>query len=78
MPMSNKEIEALLRLVGLTQQTEINCEQCLSLVAEFAERNLAGKSIPEGLKLVEHHLSICPECEEEYELLRQVLGDMDD
>jgi predicted anti-sigma-YlaC factor YlaD len=67
-----------MRLIGLTKDDEINCEQCLSLVAEFAEQQLAGKSIPEGLKAVEHHLSICAECREEYEALQRVLQDLED
>ena len=78
MPLSKKDLESLMRLVGLTRDREINCEECLSLVAEFAERQLAGKSIPEGLKAVEHHLSICPECAEEYEALTRTLDTMDE
>ena len=78
MTLSRKEIEGLMRLVGLTKDEEINCEQCLALVAEFAERELAGKSIPEGLKAVEDHLSICAECRDEYEALGRVLKGMDD
>ena len=74
MPLSKKEIENLMRLVGLTKDSEINCEDCLSVVSEFAERQLAGKSISAGLKAVEHHLSICEECREEYEALRQTLA----
>lgn len=78
MPLSKKEIDGLLRLIGLTQDDEINCEQCLSLIAEFAERELASKSIPEGLKAVEHHLSICAECREEYQALQRALKGMED
>jgi len=73
MPLSKAELNGLLRLIGLTKDSEINCEQCLSLVAEFAEQELAGKSVPEGLKAVEHHLSICSECREEYESLQRAL-----
>lgn len=76
MPLSNKELKDLLRLVGLTNNQEINCEQCLALVAEFAEYELAGKSVPEGLKAVEQHLSVCSECREEYEALQRALGDL--
>lgn len=76
MPLSNKELDALLRLIGLTKDEEINCSQCLSLVAEFAEQELAGKSIPDGLKSVEHHLQICSDCREEYKALQQALKDM--
>ncbi len=77
MSLSKKEIDGLIRLIGLTKNEEINCEQCLSLVAEFAEQNLVGKSIPETLKAVEHHLSICAECHEEYEYLQLALQKMD-
>ena len=78
MPLSKEEIDGLLRLVGLTEDVEINCEQCLALVAEFAEQQLTGKSIHEGLKAVEQHLSVCAECRDEYEALHRTLDDMDD
>jgi len=78
MPLSKKEIDGLLRLVGITKDNEINCEQCSAVVAEFAEQQLAGKSVSEGLKAVQHHLSICDECRAEYEALQQTLDDMDD
>lgn len=76
MPLSNKELDGLMRLIALTKDEEIDCGQCLSLVAEFAERELAGKSLPEGLRLVDHHLSICAECREEYAALRRALQRM--
>ena len=78
MPLSHQEIEDLLRLVGLTAEAEINCEQCLALVAEFAEQQLAGKSIHEGLRAVEQHLSVCTECRDEYEALRRTLDNLED
>lgn len=76
MSLSKKEINSLMRLVGLTKDDEINCEQCLSKVAEFAEQQLEGKSLTEGLKAVEHHLSVCRECHEEYEVLQQALREI--
>lgn len=77
MSLSKPEIQHLMRLIGLTQDDEINCEQCLARVAGFAERQLAGRSVPEGLKAVEHHLAVCAECREEYEALRRALQDLD-
>ena len=78
MSLSKKEIENLMRLIGLTKDNEIDCEECLSVVSEFAEEQLVGKSISASLKAVEHHLSICEECCEEYEALRQTLTALDD
>jgi hypothetical protein len=77
MPLSKREIDGLLRMVGLTEDSELNCEQCLALVAEFAEQQLAGKTIHECLEAVQQHLSLCTECREEYEALRLTLDDMD-
>lgn len=78
MKLSQKEIEALMRLIDLTRDDEINCDQCLSLVAEFAERKLEGRSVSDSLKAVEHHLSVCSECSDEYEILQKVLKGMDE
>lgn len=73
MPLSKHEIDNLLRLIAETGDVEINCEQCLALVAEFAEQNLAGLSIDDGLKAVAQHLAVCEECREEYEALKRTL-----
>lgn len=77
MSLSKEEIDGLMRLVALTKDDEIDCERCLALVAEFAEEELAGRSIPVALGAVEQHLSVCPECREEYEALLRALKAMD-
>lgn len=74
--LSKNEIAELMRLVVETRDVEINCEQCLALVAEYAERQLVGKSNDAALKSVEHHLTICAECREEYNALRATLVDL--
>jgi len=77
MSLSKEEIDTLIRLIGLTRDDEIDCERCLTLVAEFAEQVLAGRSIPAGLEAVAHHLSVCEECCEEYEALLEALKAID-
>jgi hypothetical protein len=77
MSLSKQEIDGLLRLIGLTRDDEIDCERCLAQVAEFAERELAGRSIAAGQEAVAHHLLTCKECCEEYEALLQALQAMD-
>lgn len=78
MSLSKQEFDTLLRLIGRTQETELNCEQCLALVAEFAEQKLSNKSVREGLKAVEQHLSVCDECQEEFVALRKTLEHLRD
>ena len=77
MSLSREEIAELLRFIGLTRDEEVDCERCLALVAEFAERELAGRSVPAALEAVAHHLSICAECCEEYEALLEALKALD-
>lgn len=78
MSLSREEIAELLRLIRLTKDDEIDCERCVALVAEFAERELAGRSVPAGLEAIAHHLAICSECCEEYQSLLQALKAMDE
>ena len=69
MSLSRPELQKMLDVVRATQPVEIDCDECLMQVGEFAEMNLIGKPVPEGLKAIEQHLSICDECREEYEML---------
>ena len=77
MPMTPDEIQKILEVVRATQAVEIDCDECLNQVGEFAEMHLLGKPVPEGLKAVEQHLSICSECREEFEALCQALKELD-
>ena len=78
MELSNYEIERLMKMLRLTSDEELNCEQCLCRVAEFAEQKLSGKSANEGYKLVEQHLAVCSECREEFEALQRSLNELND
>ena len=76
MSQDKDEIMELIKLLSLTRDEEINCDQCLSLVAEFAEKKLGGKSLTDALKAVEQHLLVCSECREEFEILKLSLEEL--
>lgn len=76
MAMSREELESLMRLIRHTGRHEINCEECLMKVSEFAEHAVQGGPVPDTLQPIEQHLAICGECREEYDLLRKVLSEM--
>lgn len=78
MNLTSEQIERFMRLLEVTRERELNCNECLDHVAEFAEFRLAGAEVPEALEAVEHHLSICAECREEYEVLRDALKGLDE
>jgi hypothetical protein len=64
-----KEVRDLLEAALATRDVEIGCDDCLMQVASYCETELAGKEVPEALRLVREHLKICPECHEEYQAL---------
>ena len=47
--------------------------ECQNHVSEFAENQLAGLPIDEVLARVEHHLTLCPQCREEFIALEKIL-----
>ncbi len=73
MALSKDQIENLLSMIGETRKRELNCEECLALVAEFAEAELRDKSVSAAVAAVKDHLAVCAECCEEYEVLLKVL-----
>ncbi|MHB8863273.1 MAG: hypothetical protein ACYC6N_12760 [Pirellulaceae bacterium] len=76
MTISRAELENLMRLVGSTSHREIDCEECLMTVSEFAEHELQRKPLSDVLRAVEQHLAICGECREEYDMLREALSEL--
>lgn len=76
MPLNERELLQLLDIVRNTQAAEIDCDECLMRVSEFAESQLAGKPVSETLAAVEQHLAICVECREEFDALRRAIQGM--
>lgn len=71
--LTPQQVEALVCLVAETREQEFDCSQCQHHVSEFAEKQLAGMPLSEALACVEHHLTVCPECREEFRALEEVL-----
>lgn len=61
--------EALLH----THPRELTCDEWVDHVAGYMEAKLAGQSLPASAELVEQHISLCPECREEYNALLTAL-----
>lgn len=73
MALTKEQIEMLVRVVGITNDAELDCDACLIHLAEWSERLAQGQELEEASDAVKHHLSICPECHEEFEVLLEVL-----
>ncbi len=73
MPLDKQQVKALLSSVADTREDEIDCDECLAGLAEFAETQLVGADVPTALQRIQAHLLICAECSEEFELLLDVV-----
>ena len=65
MPLSDEQVRALLLACRATQADELDCEQFLTLVAEYAEARAEGRALPRALAMVEEHERLCANCREE-------------
>lgn len=74
MPLSKAQVTALLTFVADTNDEEITCGECFDGMADFADKQLVGASLDEALERVEAHIAFCPECSEEYAVLRDMLA----
>jgi hypothetical protein len=65
MPINDQQIRALLVVARETHADEIDCEEFLADMAQYAETRAAGRAIPETLAKVEAHERLCANCAEE-------------
>lgn len=77
MNLTPRQIEGLVSAIGLTRDAEIDCDECLSRIAEFAEHELTGMPTPEVMADLVRHLNLCAECGEEYEELKKAISELE-
>lgn len=78
MKISREQAEAIRGLINSTRHQELNCNELLDKIGEYVEFQKSGGAIPLELDLVKHHLSLCRECEEEYEALMSALAHLEE
>ena len=59
----------LLRMLSMTDEQELSCEDVYDLVDQFAELVKRGEDASSLMPMVRKHLNMCPDCREEYEAL---------
>lgn len=65
MAIRNQQIHGLLVACRETRAEEIDCEEFLSRMAEYAEVRAAGRTVPPTLEPVAAHERLCASCAEE-------------
>ena len=64
----------LLGMLALTRERELTCMEVNDLVDYYVELEQAGENVKALMPAMTQHLRICPECKEEYEALKQIIG----
>ena len=70
MSLTDEQKSALRDLLERTQQEEMDCDTFLRELPAYVD----GTCDEAVQVLMEHHRGICPECEEELEILKIALG----
>jgi len=78
MLLEPSKIKLLLDVLILTRDDEVDCDRCFDSMAEFAESQLSGKSVPDALVAIDEHIRICADCAEEFEILKDTISQMDE
>ena len=63
----------LLQWLDRTSAEEIDCDEFLAQSARLAEGLHAGHALAPDAASALQHLTVCPECEEEFEALRRAV-----
>lgn len=71
--VKKKRFVAIMRVIFLTEEVEITCDDCFEQIDRYVEMLRAGRSPDEVLPHVKEHLSRCGACETELRALISIL-----
>ncbi|MDH5606691.1 MAG: hypothetical protein OEY93_07370 [Anaerolineae bacterium] len=69
MKINPETLKKVLFKVAQTRPDEISCDTCYQELDRFAEMLNAGEKAETILPLVQHHLEMCANCDEEFKAL---------
>lgn len=62
-------VQAILRMLAATHTDALSCEDVYEVLDLYTEAVARGEDVSAVMPLVAHHLEICGNCREEYEML---------
>lgn len=73
-PLSdNENLQKVMHMLANTLEVEMSCDEVFAVLDQFAELVARGEDVSQAMSLVKQHLSMCPDCREEYEALERIL-----
>jgi hypothetical protein len=73
--MENQPTDKTLKRILGPAEPELLCDECFDKLDEYVELELQGEAADERIPGMRPHLDGCPACHEEYESLRELVGD---
>ena len=78
MNIETETLTTILKILSLTENEEIGCEDCFQEMDRFVEMLHAGQDPTEVMPLVQQHLEICHCCHEEFDALLAAMKGIDE
>lgn len=69
MNLTREMFDFLAQSLAATRPEEIDCDEWLSRVGRLLDVMQRGEPVPSELEAVLHHIKLCPECDEELQML---------
>lgn len=66
---SDEQLADLARLIGATENEEIDCAEMLNLAAGYLKAIRMHSATSDQFRQAAQHLAVCPECHEEFRAL---------
>ena len=67
------QMQKVMMMLSNTQEVEMTCDEVFAVLDQFAELAACGEDVSHLMPLVKHHLDICPDCQEEYKVLENIV-----
>ncbi len=66
-------MQKVLTMLSNTQEEELTCDQVFAALDQFTELAARGEDVSQLMPLIQHHLDMCPDCMEEYKVLKNIV-----
>ena len=75
--MNQKNLIDLMERLEKTMEDAYSCEEAFALLDEYVELVASDEEAKRLMPLVKNHLDMCPDCQDEFEILLHVLKTAD-
>jgi len=71
--LDDRVIAKLMEMIECTDEREYSCEETFALLDEYVDLAARNEDAAALMPLVKHHIDLCVDCKDEFQLLLQVL-----